>query len=226
MNVIDKCHVMIDVETYGKSSKAVIRSIGMVVFDLKGETEALVHNGIDVESCLMAGLEVDQDTIDFWRNQPKEIREKLIEMNRCPLVDALLSVKYSVESIPEVYVWSHGSNFDIVILENAYKAVGMKPWWNYKNVRDTRTLFDVAGYTYKAKGGHDALEDAMNQAKAVQEAYQQLNQRRDTANKVQFLLDTYVKTTDGKFCFPDGDIWDTKKEKHKGACGVPECHEH
>lgn len=68
----------------------------------------------------------------------------------------------------------HGATFDPVILENAYRAVGMKAWWKFSNVRDTRTLFDLANYRYVAKGGHDALDDAMNQVKAVQEAYQKL----------------------------------------------------
>jgi hypothetical protein len=72
------------------------------------------------------------------------------------------------------YVWSHGSNFDTVLIENAYRAIGRKAWWKYTNVRDTRTLFDVANYKYTARGGHDALEDATNQAKAVIEAYKQL----------------------------------------------------
>lgn len=30
---------------------------------------------------------------------------------------------------------------------------------------------------------------------------------RDLETKVQFLLDNYVKTDDGYFCFPDGDTW-------------------
>ena len=49
-------------------------------------------------------------------------------------------------------------------------------FWNYKNVRDTRTFFDLCDYTYKATGGHDALDDAMNQAIGVREAYKQLFQ--------------------------------------------------
>jgi exodeoxyribonuclease VIII len=82
--------------------------------------------------------------------------------------------KIAEETLTELYVWSHGSNFDIVILENAYKAIGQAAWWKYSNVRDTRTLFDLAEHKYVSKGGHDALDDAMRQAEAVAYAYNKL----------------------------------------------------
>jgi hypothetical protein len=175
MNSKDKCHVMIDLETYSLNPNAVIRSIGAVLFSLEGASETLINIGIDVESCLMAGLAIDQDTINFWRKQPEEYRKNLQSMTTIPLKTALNTLqRIAQEQLKELYVWSHGSNFDIVILENAYKAIGQSAWWKYDNVRDTRTLFDLADYKYVAKGGHDALEDAMRQAEEVCNAYRQL----------------------------------------------------
>lgn len=212
MNETDKCHVMIDLETLGTSSNAVILSIGAVLFNMKGDTEALLHLGVDTQSCLNAGLKVDGDTIDWWLKQSKENQDRLTSLKRLDLRAVLSELEAICNNVFEdICVWSHGSNFDIVLLENAYKAVGDKAWWKYSSVRDTRTLFDLANYKYKAKGGHDALDDAMNQAKAVCEAYQQLNQRKEASDKVQFLLDNYIESEDGKFCFPDGDIWDVRR---------------
>jgi 3' exoribonuclease, RNase T-like len=111
-------------------------------------------------------------------NQSKENITKLMTLYPTQYLGTALSNLRSCFSLGDNwYVWSHGSNFDTVILENAYRLIGGSPWWDYKNVRDTRTLFDVAGCTYTAKGGHDALEDARNQAEAVQKAYQQLKGR-------------------------------------------------
>lgn len=180
MNEVDKCHMMIDIETYSTKSNAVIRTIGVVLFNMKGDTEILMHKGISIESCLMAGLEIDQDTVNFWRKQPREYRSKLQAMGEDTLETVLHELRTISQGIGEQgigtewWVWSHGSNFDIVILENAYKGIGQMPWWKYSNVRDTRTLFDLADYKYIAKGGHDALEDAIRQAEAVAYAYQQL----------------------------------------------------
>lgn len=175
MNVEDKCHVMIDLETYSTESNAVIRSIAAVLFNMKGEKEILVDTGIDVESCLMAGLVVDQDTINFWRKQPIDVKLKLQQKESMPLIAMLTILRViAQQTCTELFVWGHGSNFDIVILDNAYKAIGQMPWWKYSNVRDTRTLFDIADYKYVSKGGHDALEDADSQIEAVCEAYRKL----------------------------------------------------
>lgn len=175
MNEVDKCHMMIDLETYSLKGNAVIRSIGAVLFDLKGSTSVLMHVGVSVESCLMAGLEVDQDTINFWRKQPEEKRNKLLDMEQIPLTQMLNELQKIAEGLrTELFIWSHGSNFDVVILENAYRAINQMPWWKYSNVRDTRTLFDIAKYKYISKGGHDALDDAFAQIEGVCEAYKSL----------------------------------------------------
>lgn len=216
MNATDKCHLMIDMETYGVGPNAVFRTIAGVLFNFEGkEPEAMFHYGVDLEDALMNGLVVDQETINFWRNQSEENRNKLLDMSKYRLKYVLEEIETGMkklDNVAELCIWSHGSNFDIVILENAYKAIGKKAWWKYSKVRDTRTLFDIAGYEYKALGVHDALDDAMYQAKAVQEAYRQLIGRKesvkDLTNKVQYLLRNYISNADGKFCFPDGDIWD------------------
>jgi hypothetical protein len=183
MNETDMCHVMIDLETLGTRSNAVILSIGAVQFDLIGNMPICrFHKGIDIQSCLDWGLQVDGATIEWWMNQKDENIKRIVGLEKRSLVEVLNDFEVKmlscfeqyIRSDKNVYVWSQGSNFDIVLLENAYKAIGKKAWWKYSNVRDTRTLFDVANYKYVAKGGHDALDDALNQAKAVAEAYQQL----------------------------------------------------
>jgi len=176
MNDVDMCHIMIDLETLGTRSNAVILSIGAVQFDLKGNTKKRFHYGIDIESCLKAGLQIDGSTISWWLRQSKENIDRLLSVKALSLEDVLISLTecFGYMDKKTTCVWSHGSTFDMVLLENAYKAMDMSIWWKYSNVRDTRTLFDIANYKYTAKGGHDALEDAENQAKAVVEAYQQL----------------------------------------------------
>jgi hypothetical protein len=170
----EKIHLMIDIETLGTRPNSVILSVGAVLFDLCDKIEVMLHKKISIQSCLDAGLEVNGNTIEWWLSEPKEILDNLNEGYKYKLETVLNDLSSLNLHQSNWYVWSHGSNFDIVLLENAYKALNRYAWWNYKNVRDTRTLFDLVNYDYKAKGGHDALEDAVNQAKAVQEAYKQL----------------------------------------------------
>lgn len=188
MNETDK-HIMIDLETLGTRSNAVILSIGAVQFDLKGNVEVILHRGVSIDSCLEAGLQVDADTIKWWMQQDKANIDRLMSLPNYPLELVLVELRERIKGLDierwntmgniSYYVWSHGNNFDPVILENAYRAVGQKVWWKYNCVRDTRTLFDVVGYKYTAKGGHDALEDAVNQAHGVVNAYQQLMRGRE-----------------------------------------------
>jgi exodeoxyribonuclease VIII len=73
-------------------------------------------------------------------------------------------------------VWGNGSDFDNVILGNAFKACRMDPPWAYRNNRCFRTLKELA----KARGdvvkpvfqgtAHNALDDAIYQAQCVIEA--------------------------------------------------------
>jgi 3' exoribonuclease, RNase T-like len=116
-------------------------------------------------------MEVNGSTVMWWLAQPEENQERLLKLIRKPLKQALEELFGSFNqhrlNPNNTYIWSHGSNFDTVILENACKLVGVPLWWVYRNIRDTRTLFDACNYTYKSKGGHDALEDAVSQAEAV-----------------------------------------------------------
>ena len=72
-------------------------------------------------------------------------------------------------------VWSHGSIFDIVIVENICRHFQQAVTWKFWEVRDTRTLFDLANIEVKIQGKHNALTDAIAQSKAVQTAYKKLS---------------------------------------------------
>jgi len=165
----DAWQIMIDLETMSTSCIAGIMSIGAVKFKVTGEVETLCHIGVDLQSCMNVNMEVNADTILWWLKQSKENQERLIALPKVSLTVALQKMINSFNGLNKygTCVWSHGSNFDIVILENACKLVGIPIWWKYSNIRDTRTVFDIFGYKYTAKGGHDALDDATSQAKAV-----------------------------------------------------------
>jgi len=47
--------------------------------------------------------------------------------------------------------------------------------WKFWEVRDTRTLFDLANVSVRIEGKHNALTDAVAQSRAVQQAYKKLN---------------------------------------------------
>jgi hypothetical protein len=76
-------------------------------------------------------------------------------------------------------VWSNGASFDVVAMESAWRNLDIRIPWPYYTVRDTRTLYEIAGVSLKDKKygtstTHKAVEDAEHQAIVVQDAYRNL----------------------------------------------------
>lgn len=79
-------------------------------------------------------------------------------------------------------MWGNGVDFDNVILRNAYDAVSIEPFWKHWNNRCVRTIVELgrnAGIdpkkTLQFEGDqHNALADAIHQAKCVSIIHQHL----------------------------------------------------
>ena len=73
-------------------------------------------------------------------------------------------------------IWAQGPVFDIAILENLYRQCGWPTPWQFWQISDSRTLFKTHGDPrVKGKAGlHNALEDCVSQATAVQQIYKKL----------------------------------------------------
>lgn len=65
-----------------------------------------------------------------------------------------------------VRVWGNGSDFDNVILRNAYAAIGSTYPWRYNDNMCYRTIKNLAPDVKMARQGvhHNALDDARSQA--------------------------------------------------------------
>jgi len=173
---------MIDLETLDTTPYCVILSIGVVKFDPKG-------NGV-IEKLLLKPTVDDQteihnrvirdDTIVWWSQQkPEALENAFNEEGRTSFRDCMEKLyKFCWNHRA---VWSNGAAFDVVACETALSQAlsdytNPVPW-PYYTVRDTRTLFDIAGVKLKDGGHvtkHTALDDAEHQALTVQRAYKKL----------------------------------------------------
>jgi len=167
---------MIDLETMGRASGCAIVALGAVVFDPHvGLLGGDFYETIDLQSCVDLGLEIDVSTIEWWFKQSEFARNALFT-NRKPILDTLGRFYTWMDDHSAEYVWGHGATFDISILEAAYLKAKRNVPWKYSNVRDTRTLFDIARVEMKRDIGtqHHALADARAQVECVLEAYKKL----------------------------------------------------
>jgi hypothetical protein len=169
-------HLMVDLETLATSPDAVILTIGAVTFDPASNKifDKLYHR-VDIESCDRLGMTVNDDTVEWWSKQAADVQtEAFAEDNRLPIEEVI--EKFHKFAWNCDAFWSHGATFDLVILDCYYRKLNKVPPWNFWQIRDTRTLFDL-GYDPEMpkEGLHNALEDASRQAIGVQTIYRKLN---------------------------------------------------
>lgn len=166
-------HVMLDLETMGTSPGSAIMSIGAVEFDVKKGLGKEFYSVVSLQSCLDVGLRIDASTLMWWLQQSDEARQALSDQP-AQLAQALMSfVEYLDVNCK---VWAHGAAFDGPILTAAYKACGITEPYSYRNLRDTRTIYDLAGIRPSNSVGtyHNALDDAKTQALDVIKAFKAL----------------------------------------------------
>lgn len=168
-------HLMVDMETMAVSHRAVVLSLGAVHFNPYGNGYGdKIYFKIDLDDQDQLGREIDPNTLDWWSKQDPKIMEEAFSTNdRIPLTEAIdrfHKFAWGCDSF-----WSHGATFDLMIIEDLYKQLNRPLPWNYWQLRDTRTLFDL-GYDPEMPQGskHDALQDAIRQAVGVQNIYTKL----------------------------------------------------
>jgi hypothetical protein len=172
-------HLMVDMETLAVTPNAVVLSLGAVHFDphQTGYTDSIYFK-IDLDDQDKLNREIDPNTIDWWAKQdPKIMEEAFSPENRIPLIDAINQFHKFAWGCQAF--WSHGATFDLVIIESIYKQLNKTLPWNYWQLRDTRTLFDLGWDPEMPKGNkHDALQDAIRQSVGVQNIYRKLHENR------------------------------------------------
>ena len=173
-------HLMIDIETLATTPDAAILTIGAVKFNPFGDDRdkasrkaETFYKRIDLDSNIELGRTINEDTLRWWCDQSEDIsHEAFVEEDRLPITTVLKDLyKFGWGTSK---VWGHGSAFDMVILEHACRQIQQAVPWDYYNVRDTRTLYDLTDAELPNFSGHHALYDAMKQAIGVQNCYRKL----------------------------------------------------
>jgi hypothetical protein len=170
--------IMIDIESLDTSPYCVILTIGAVRFDPKGTgvVEKLELRPTIDEQTEVYNRVINDDTIRWWGTQhPDALEEAMGDEGRIPFRDCMEQLyKFCWNRRA---VWSNGAAFDCVAMETAWQQLDMRIPWPFYTVRDTRTLYEIAGVKLKDGGHvttHKAVEDAERQAIVVQKAYKKL----------------------------------------------------
>lgn len=186
--ITDTTNIMIDLETMGISQDSMILTIGAIEFNKKGEaSNNLFYERINLDTYkpYKSSFGFDQSTIIWWMNQNEEAKhEAFSTIDRKNIKDTILAfdkwvAKINERAVPQI--WSHGSIFDVVLLEHHFSVFGIKIPWKYWNVRDTRTLYDIAGVktnninSPSSYPPHHALGDCLKQIEAYKLSMQNIS---------------------------------------------------
>ena len=168
-------HIMLDIETMGTSTNAAIMAIGACYFDpATGEIGDTFHQQVDITS----NGKIDASTVIWWMKQSDDARSKFYNNDKAGHINAVLADFANFVKL-NCQVWGNGIAFDNVIVRNAYD--GREPWkfWNDRDVRTMVELGHAIGIDPKRDFPfegvkHDALADAIHQAKYVSSIWQAL----------------------------------------------------
>lgn len=166
-------HCMHDLETFDTTPNSLLWQIGAVSFDKDGVYNEF-HSVIKIDEAMMEEFSISASTFNWWLSQPEAIKV---------LANANQSLYDALDGFAEFYniwcggeMWGNGSDFDNVILANAYKKRGIPQPWRYSMNRCFRTIRSVHPHIELPFEGvkHNALADARHQAEyliRLNEAY-------------------------------------------------------
>jgi hypothetical protein len=129
---------------------------------------------------------VSRSTLDWWSQQSDAARVAFDEAHKqeapilANVLDQLTHWIGDLGLTHDVFVWGNGANFDVAMLEHAYKQISDFVPWNFRHVRDMRTLYDITLRlqldTDVPRNGthHNALDDAEFQANVIMESLRQI----------------------------------------------------
>lgn len=165
--------VMLDLETLDTRATSAILSIGACMMDF--EKLAVVDRFyiiVDSKSCIEAGLTTSPSTEKWWSQQSEEARRVFTDPNKVKLIDALIEFTRwtrNTKATDGLEMWGNGSDFDNVILINAFDKCGLEAPWKFFRNRCYRTYKSLYPEVKVDRVGtyHNALDDALTQAETL-----------------------------------------------------------
>ncbi len=171
-------HATIDIETLGTSPDTVVLTIGGIKFDPM-EDDGLhseFYYRLNADEQIDMGRTVDEKTLEWWETQSEEVKAEALDTNdRIPVEETLKALNKWLVGVDKI--WCQGPVFDIGILENLYKQIGLHHNWPFYIIRDSRTLFGLMDKDPRKEidfTAHNALADAIVQSLCIQKVYKKL----------------------------------------------------
>ena len=184
---------MIDIETMSTEPNAAILTIGATLFDPRAEDtedtlrdQSALFGPVTFESNEKEGRHFSPSTMAWWLKQERAAQDALFEGNLVNLRIALTEFsKWVRDASPTpTRIWAKDPDFDVVIMKNAMESCGLRWPFKFWESRSVRTTMELAYPPGGLRGdfpqigvgvAHNALDDALRQALAIQHCYKVLD---------------------------------------------------
>lgn len=174
-------HVVIDIETLGTDSNSFITSVAAIEYkhlppggvvrpaEPRQTREYVLDPWVE-----QPGAVVDGATVQ-WRQRQSEDTKHDLRLPREQYVPLDRMLRELSEFVGDAQVWANAPDFDLVILNNAAKRLGLKPITKYYKHRCVRTakmaLETIYGHSVDLNNPHTPLGDCINQLEYVIRPY-------------------------------------------------------
>ena len=178
MKVESLNNIMLDIETLGTKPGCVILSVGGVRFGKEiGDTFSAT---IDLQDSIDRGFKIDASTLRWWLSQSGESKEVFSEAGE-PV--SVVLQRFSRWCGKRPFIWGNSPSFDCSILFAAYRMVGKDAPWHWYDERCYRTAKRILPFVASYREGvhHNALDDAMTQAKHLVKCFEVLGSLESAA---------------------------------------------
>lgn len=199
-----RAQVALDLETLGTSPDSAILAVGAVAVCEETGQRRKFYSICNANA--QPGRTVSQSTLNWWSQQSDAARVAFDEAHKqeAPMLATVLNDLTQwigdLGLTHDVFVYGNGANFDVAMLEHAYKQISDFVPWNFRHVRDMRTLYDITlrlGLDIDVpRDGthHNALDDAEFQANVIMESLRQITITR------QFIEESEAFAADQEAC--------------------------
>lgn len=211
MNPLVFNNVMIDIETFGRRPSGLVVSIGAVCFSsapenyetghiFSGKPEHEFHAVLSLQTTLgETRFMQETETMRWWTEQQPAAYARLLDLMRGSSLDVRALTQRFMQWLKPFCkqgykVIGNSPSFDLVLIENACRQVGVPFEVPYRAETDYRTRTDLVWGDAKpragADGAHDALFDAKFQARTYATALHIVRGWRQAAAILDNMTDT------------------------------------
>ena len=178
-------NIMVDLETASIKENAAILSWAMVAFTTDGSECDIepFYKTINLTSCFMTGMSIEQDTQDWWMKQSPESRAVILMSEGEDILPVTREAYCWLSALAEkydLYMWCRGIDFDLPKIEWCFrKFLEQNAPYKYFHKMDVRTVLefmqiDQSAFSFEGVK-HNSVDDCRHDIKMVQAAYRLQN---------------------------------------------------